>query len=270
MKWALTHPHGADCAVTNHRHPLNAKVIPIIGETAEVSREKRLSIYGNGYFGRIIEVLGDNFSSVKNAAGEDPFEEMAHSYLEKHPSTFKSVDDIGAELPNFLKRHPLSKKFPFLPELAAIDWAAHRSFYADDYPTLDPMKLKHISEETWKNATFEFDPSVRLMTFEWPLIELWRSDGKWSARKLRALKKEKIWAMIFRTPEKNVRLRALEPAQFYFLAQLNRVLPFHKALLHLSKKYPFDQSPPAIGEWFQRWTRDGLFKKIEFNTRGKK
>lgn len=263
MRWVLTHPHGARCALENHPHKLTPRCAIVIGETPDVKRAARLSIYGDGYFSRIIEVLGGNYSTVKNAtdavAGDGTFNRAAREFLIKYPSRYKSVDEVGSELPLFLKIHPLSKKIPYLPDLAALDWAAHRSFYADDTQPLDPRKLQNIPENAWKNASFEFDPSVRLMTLEWPLVALWRADGKWAARQLRALKKKKTPAIVFRTPDKFVRVRPLEPAQFKLLMKLGKGQSFQKALNSIPR-----QASRAVGGWFNSWVAGGVFKTISF------
>lgn len=264
MRWVLTHPHGVGCALKNHKHPLG-RCLRVIGETPTVSREKRLSIYGNGYFGRIVDVLGANFSSIKNIIGEDNFDEMARSYLVKHPSTFKSIDDIGDQMPGFLKRHPLTKRFPFLPQLAAVEWAAHQSFFADDVPLLNPQSFKKMPESKWRGVKLTLDPSVRLLHVNWPVDEIWRKDGKLDKRQVGKIKKGNFHILVYRQTNKMVRMPRISAIQFDLLTQI-RVKPLGKALFSLVKKHTFNGEALPIKGWFNDWVTDGIIKKINFGS----
>src|SRR4051812_45249860 len=86
MRWVLSHPNGVGAAIEKPHALKNC--LMVIGETPEVNRQTRLSIYGNGYFWRLIEGLGSTFSSVKNVLGLREFNDVARAYLVKHPSTF--------------------------------------------------------------------------------------------------------------------------------------------------------------------------------------
>lgn len=259
MRWTLTHPQGAGAALKKP-HPLKPYA-RLIEETPEVSREERLSIYGDGYFGRIIEVLGANYSSVKNVVGSHPFEHLARAYLVKYPSRFKSIDDVGADLAVFLKRSPLTKKLPFLPELALLEWSAHQSFFANDLPLLNPKELNGISEKKWGKAVMTLDPSVRIHKVNWPVDELWRLDGKWDKR--RKFKKEKRLVLVFRRPDKLVRMRSLSVAQFELLDHLKKGRMLGQALQLLSRRHLISDGT-FVQKWFSDWINEGVIKKIQF------
>jgi hypothetical protein len=259
MRGVLTHPAGVGAALESSNAYLH-----VIGETRAVSRERRLSIYANGYFGRIIEALGANYSSVKNAIGEDRFDPLAHSYLVKHPSTFKSIDDVGHLLSDFLKKHPLAKKFPFLPDLARIEWAAHQAFYADDHPPLDPQRFQKDPEAAWQNARFTLDPSVRLLAVQWPVDQLWRDDGQWTQSRLARIKKARLHVLVFRQPDKWVRLPRITADQFALLSELRGGKTLGQALLRLSQHRRGKTGRLPVQDWFREWIQDGVFQKIEF------
>lgn len=263
MRWVLTHPKGVVSAL-KQGHPL-AKCMQVIGETPDVDRATRLSIYGNGYFLRIIEVLGFNFECLKNMVGEELFDEMARAYLVKHPSTFRSIDDIGSTLSDFLKKHPFSKKFPYASDLAKIEWATHESFFADDETPLDPQKFKNVPESAWQNARFQLDKSVYLLRVDWPVDQIWRVDGELDKRERTRLKKGRLHILVFRRADKFVRVPRIEPAQYDLLSQLAEGRTLGAALLSLAKKPATKNLTLPIGEWFNGWISDGIFKRISFH-----
>lgn len=255
MRGVLTSPHGVSAALKTSK-----KYLHIIGETKDVSREKRLSIYGDGYFARLIDVLGANYSSVKNVIGNDLFEDLIRRYLIKHPSTFRSIDDVGDKLSIFLKSDRLLKKYKFLPELAEIEWAAHQSFFADDIPGFSSTELKSIPQKNWPKIKFKLDPSVKLLKFNWPVDRLWRDDGKWSRKKIRAIKKESLFILVIRLPNKLVRVPRINAIQYELLKQFQKNKNLGSALLYISKNHKSESLP--IRTWFEDWCQDGVFKKI--------
>ena len=255
LRGVLTHPAGVGTALRS-----SSAYLHVIGQTREVSRERRLSIYGNGYFGRLIDTLGANYSSVKNVTGPDEFHDLARAYLVKHPSTFKSIDDVGHRMAAFLKRHPLARAFPFLPDLAALEWTAHQAFFADDLPLLDPRRFRSIPPAAWPRAKLMLDPSAAMLKLDWPVDGLWRDDGQWDKRRVRGLKKDPLHVLVFRRTdgEKWVRVSRLTPAQYGLLDRLARKEPLGRALLALSPKH----ASLPIQEWFEDWVGEGIIKKI--------
>ena len=154
-----------------------------------------------------------------------------------------------------------------MSDLASLEWATHQSFFADDVPLLDAKQFKKIPEDMWQNARFTLDPSVRLLKLNWPVIDLWRDDGEWKKSKIARLKKETVYALVFRIPEKFVRVPRITPIQFDLLKLLSQGQPLGPALLAIVKKHSFDDQSLPVNDWFQHWIQDGVFKKIEFSSK---
>ena len=261
MSQVLTHPAGVGPALQ-----ASGTFLHVIGETRGLSRERRLSIYANGYFSRIVEAMGANYSSVKNALGDEAFDELARAYLIKHPSTFKSIDDVGHLLADFLKGKPVAKKFPFLPDLARLEWAAHQCFFADDTPPGDLKQFKNLPAAGWQRVRFELDPSVRFLKLDWPVDALWRDDGAWDKRRLKNVRKERLLVMVFRQPDKLVRVPRLAPAQYDLLTALASGKTLRQALQAIMKRRSSRKNLPPVQTWFRQWVEDGVIKKINYGS----
>jgi hypothetical protein len=261
MRWVLTHPSGVKSALARSHALKNC--LSVIGETSDVDRATRLSIYGNGYFWRIIDAVGATFSSVRNIIGADAFYDVARAYLVKHPSTFKSIDDIGAHMSEFLKSHALSRRFPFLSDLTAIEWAAHQSFYANDATRLDPDQLKRIAFKDWPKATIHLDPSVRLFQSSWPVNDLWKDDGKWRKQRLAQIKKSRRYFLVYRHPsDKFVRIPLINPIQHRLLSVFVRGKTLGQALANLPSTTQTKREIDLIQSWFQQWAENGIIHRI--------
>ena len=67
---------------------------------------RRLDVYANGYFFRILEALQEDYEGLEAALGEVAFHNLATAYLLKFPSSATSMRDVGARLPRFLESEP--------------------------------------------------------------------------------------------------------------------------------------------------------------------
>lgn len=246
MREVLTHRRGVARALAQKEGP---RYLHVIGQTPELNRAERLSIYGEGYFLRLVDCLGANYETVKNVLGADLFDTLCRDYLARYPSRYKYIDGVGAELPAFIKRHAAAKGRPYLTELAALEWAVHEALYADDVPPLKPEKLAGLPPEQWAHARLAIDPSVRLLQLNWPLDELWRN-GKWRKRR------EKVLLLVYRRDDKLVRIPRLTPVQFRLLESLQAGYTLEKSLRKLPKQTP-------VKQWFNDWAARGVIRGLE-------
>jgi len=63
---------------------------------------RRLDVYANMYFFRLLEVLEDDYPALRAALGAERFHNLATDYLQRHPSTHPSVRHVGKHLPELL------------------------------------------------------------------------------------------------------------------------------------------------------------------------
>src|SRR6185369_14900463 len=64
--------------------------------------------------------------------------------------------------------------FPFLADLARLEWAMNEAYYADDAPALAPETLAAIPEERLPALKFTLHPAARLVFCEkFPIHAIW-------------------------------------------------------------------------------------------------
>jgi hypothetical protein len=265
MRWVLTYPNGVEGAIAHTslpkfwtRGPEPKRLLKVINETPVLTRIERLSIYGDGYFLRLVECLGGNFESVKNLLGEDLFSQVARDYLVRYPSFYKCIDNVGKEFAVFLKNHPALKNFPYADSVAAMDWAFHESFYADDNPPFNFQNIKNKTEKEWEKARLQLDPSVRLLTLTRPVLDLWRDNGKWSKKRLAAIKLKKQQLLVFRRLDKQVRVVEITSQQRAILSSFQKGQKLARAI-------GTAKANPAVVElWFREWIQLGVIQKVNF------
>jgi hypothetical protein len=226
MKRALTDPRGAANAFARERRKRFRSLIPVQGA---LGPGDRLAIYGDGYFARLTDCLGHNLPALKNVLGDSAFESLAKSYLAKHPSTFRSVDEVGHRLPEFLAARRDVGPWKFISDLARLEWACHRAFYADDGPAVDPTAGSNRPPSDWEKARLVFSPSVRWIRLKWPVFTLWREEGRWTRGRLRGLRPRTVEGVVFRNREFQVRAWEAPPGAEPALRVLARGASLGKA-----------------------------------------
>jgi hypothetical protein len=101
---------------------------------------RRLDVYANMYFFRLLEVLEDDYPSLRAALGPERFHNLATDYLQAHPSTHPSVRHVGKHLPEMLASRGDDE---WLRELAQLERARLDCFDAAEAETLT---IDHVRE----------------------------------------------------------------------------------------------------------------------------
>lgn len=125
-----------------------------IGSASPTDRERRLEVYSSAYLTRHVEALAKDFKAVQRVLGEEPFSRLVSRYLEACPSQSPNIAGLGRAFPGFISSSELVSLFPFLPDLAELEWRLIELFHAPD------SRL-----------------SVRLLQADWPVDEIWNASG---------------------------------------------------------------------------------------------
>jgi hypothetical protein len=129
----------------------------------------RIAVYTEGYPARVTEALRETFPALANILGDGSLAGLSDRYrgaLRDEPS---NLNDVGADLPHFLRTDPLREQLAFLPELAELEWLVTRCFHAATSDRFDPLDCKSWSIEDWQRAQIRFQPGLALLRSDWPL-----------------------------------------------------------------------------------------------------
>lgn len=175
--WSVvTAPEGVETALARLART-DPEVFPPVGWIDAASNEeatRRLEIYAGMYFARLVETLRGDYAKLFDLLGSDAFAELARGYLAVHPSSDPSVRHVGGKLPSFLAGHELAGRFPYLPDLAAIEWARVEVFDRPrDQAPLAPEALAGIPAERWPEIRLRPIEGLRLLELRTPADDVW-------------------------------------------------------------------------------------------------
>ncbi len=134
-----------------------------------------IGIYCNNYRGNLHDTLAGAYPVIRQLVGDDFFRFMARKYIEQHPSRSGNLHHYGAEMGDFLASFGPAQELPYLPDVAALEWACHRAYFAEDAPTLDLDKLAQMPPGQYPDLVLHTHPSCHLVRSRYPVVTIWQA-----------------------------------------------------------------------------------------------
>jgi hypothetical protein len=183
--------------------------------------ETRLALYRGNLVAIWRGALANAYPVLLQLVGEDYFAQMARAYGRAHPSQEGDLNAFGAHLSEFLLSSGAADDYPYFVDVARIEWALHRAYYAKDADALSLMALAQATQQAeveLMDAHLECAPAVSLIESTNAAVDIWLAhqseERTWSSDVQRP-----SYALITRldwTPE----LHALDEAAFRALSVL--------------------------------------------------
>ena len=136
----------------------------------------RLAIYRHHVFTSLTAALAATYPVIRRLVGEGFFGYAAHDFVRGHPPTGPCLFEYGEAFARFLATFPPCRELPYLPDVARLEWALNEALHADDLAPLDRAPLRRLDPAHVETLTFQFDPSVTLLTSPWPIDLIWRAN----------------------------------------------------------------------------------------------
>jgi len=137
--------------------------------------EHRFALYRGNLSATWDKTLSAAYPVVRMLVGEEFFSALSKAYGLAHPSTSGDLNRFGADFDTFLRHFPHVAEYPYLPDMAALEWALHRAHYAPAARGITAQRLGALSPEHMETARMTLHPACRLVSSEWATIPLWQA-----------------------------------------------------------------------------------------------
>jgi hypothetical protein len=234
----------------------------VIEEAAPLSTHDRLDVYANAYFYRLLESLGVDYMAVHRVVGDENFHDLVAHFLMRYPSNSPNIGDVGETFPAFINGHPLSGQFHFLHELAVLERAIMECLFTHHLPALDISSFQTKSEEDWATARFVLDPTVRLMSVQWPVDTLWKSREQSEPLELPTFRESAPRHLLLQRDDSWVSVTVMDVHPWTSLHMLRSGMSLGAMCEALSKQSNQSTETLPVMEWFTTWVSTGVVKKI--------
>ena len=121
------------------------------------------------------KTLASAFPVVLALVGADFFGGLARAYGRAQPSADPDLNHFGAHFADFLRSFPHVADYPYLPDMAALEWALHRAHYAPAASPLSAAQLATLSPAQMEVASFRLHPAVHLLASDFAVVPLWQA-----------------------------------------------------------------------------------------------
>jgi hypothetical protein len=148
-----------------------AEATPLFRDRPETALA-RLAVYRGNVVGACTKALAGAYPIVAKIVGEPFFEGLAREYLRRFPSASGDLNEFGASLAQFVAAFPHTRDLPYLPDVARMEWLAHRAYYAGDAPAPDLARLAAAAEGDYGALRFGLAPACALLASPWPLARI--------------------------------------------------------------------------------------------------
>lgn len=152
----------------------NASIGQSINHYETHTSQLRLAIYRTGYQARLIEQLVSHFPYLYAYLGVSEFQAVCLAYIDKHPSSRRTMHAYGEKLPDFLT-HFYPEQYAYRAELAWFEWQMMLTFEAADHDVLPITAIDDLSPDCWDSLVLHAHPSVRRLIYKWNVIDIWEN-----------------------------------------------------------------------------------------------
>jgi uncharacterized protein len=213
----------------------------------------RLAIYRGNLSANWEKGLAAAYPVVRQLVGEEFFSGLARAYGKACPSQDPDLNLVGARFAEFLTGFEHVAQYPYLPDMARLEWALHVSYHAPDLPFLNAADLAGLPPERIEAMALALHPATTLLQSKWSVPTLWlahQPDGPAFPGEMA----QECFALIVR-PQWQPQLVELPAAAFAALSACARGESFGAAL---DAAFVLDENFDVATQ-LRRWLALGVF-----------
>jgi hypothetical protein len=144
-------------------------------ECPRYATERGIEVYRNNYRGNLHDTLASAYPVIRQLVGESFFRLLAKRFIEQHPSRSGNLHQYGKEMAEFLAQFENARHLHYLPDMARLEWAYHRAYFADDVAPFDLGRLAAVTPESYVDLRWHLHPSCALITSSFPISAIWQA-----------------------------------------------------------------------------------------------
>ena len=199
-----------------------------------------MAVYRGNAFGNWSTALAGAYPVTRMIVGAELFDALARDYARAFPSTSGDLHEYGAQLAAFLEGYPPATDLPYLPDVARMEWLAHRAYYAADAQPFDFSRPTEV----------RLAPSAALLESGWPLAGIWAAHQEGGDPSTVDLDAGPDRVLVHRSGWR-VEACSLRPGDFRFLAALQERRALGPALEAAAAEDPAFIARVALAAWVQ-------------------
>ncbi|WP_299816499.1 DUF2063 domain-containing protein [uncultured Roseibium sp.] len=180
---------------------------------------KRFNVYRNNVIVSLSEALGQSFPAILSLLGEDYFNALARAFVTRHPPETPVLMWYGGAFADFLERFPPLAAYPYLADVARVEWAWLQAYHAADATPLNPAELSAVAPDKIAGVRFARHPAAAVVTSKWPVLDLVRAN-RFATDTADSIDLDAPQSVLVTRPDMDVGVFLLRPGGEVFLSAL--------------------------------------------------
>lgn len=226
----------------------------------KLNSRERLDIYYNNTLLGLTDILTATYPVLQKVVGESFFRTVARFYIETNFQITGNRHTYGGELTSFLRSYEPTASWPYLPDIAAIEWAFFQASIADNAPAIDFNRLTNLISEH-PDFILSLHPGVHCIELNFNALEIWQEHQKNKIETIK-LQESPQTILIWRNPKDNVFLQKISEPLKKLLICCRKSIGFSKAMFQSSDGL---QDLTVFQQEFSRVVSSGVFVYVDNN-----
>ena len=142
---------------------------------ASFSNAHRFALYRGNLTVTWDKVLCAAYPVLRQLVGAEFFTALSRAYGMANPSTDADLNNFGASLAAFLDGFEHVADYPYLADMARLEWALHRNHFAPDAIAVTAAQLGSLDPARFEAARATLHPACTLFASRWTIVPLWQA-----------------------------------------------------------------------------------------------
>ncbi|WP_288841786.1 DNA-binding domain-containing protein [uncultured Deefgea sp.] len=139
--------------------------------TISSATQANMTVYRNNIRLNRANALKLAYPTVLALLGEEFFMAMADVYTHSTASTSANLHQEGHLLAEFIAQFEPTQAYPYLSDVAQLDWAMHQAHYADDHAGVSTAILAE-QLQSLAQLKLQLHPALHVIESQWPIASL--------------------------------------------------------------------------------------------------
>lgn len=121
------------------------------------------------------KTLSAAYPVLRQLVGTEFFSALSRAFGMAHPSVDADLNRFGAGFAQFLDTFEHVAQYPYLPDMARLEWALHCAHYAPEARAITSAELAMLDPARLEAAHFALHPACFLLASQWAIVPLWQA-----------------------------------------------------------------------------------------------
>lgn len=187
----------------------------------QLTSEQRVGIYRNSSRGILKQHLAAVFSVSEQLIGEQRFTVLCNAYIDEHTPSTPYLAEFGDCFGDFIGQQESLRSYPYIADVARLEWMRHISWHQPNQPTADFSQLAELDEQAQAALHFELPNSASMLHSAFAIDAIWlahqgKDPGEISAQLASLVLTKEVYVVIWRQG-RHLKQSELSLAQWQFL-----------------------------------------------------